>query len=76
MLVQLNTEIEAIESDRRAQQPAVQILETETIGLNEEVQALNRQHGALNTDIRALKQEGVAIAEEVWLYSLHRCAIV
>ncbi|KAG0565779.1 hypothetical protein KC19_7G014000 [Ceratodon purpureus] len=64
-LAALNTEIEAIEADRRAQQPAVQLLETETKELHQEIQVLNKQHGAINTDIRALKQEGVAVADEI-----------
>lgn len=65
--MQLNTEIEAIEADRLAQQPAVQVLEAETKELNQEIQVLNKQHGAINTDIRALKQAGQAVAVEVWL---------
>lgn len=66
--MQLNTEIEAIEADRLAQQPAVQVLESETTELNQEIQVLNKQHGALNNDIRALKQVCQAIAVEVWLH--------
>lgn len=64
-LAVLNSEIEAIEADRRAQQPAVQVLEAETKELNQEIQVLNKQHGALNSDIRALKQAGQAVAEEI-----------
>lgn len=70
--MQLNTEIEAIEADRLAQQPAVQVLEAESKELNQEIQVLNKQHGVLNTDIRALKQAGQAVAEEVWPRSLHQ----
>lgn len=65
--MQLNAEVEAIEADRLAQQPAVQVLETELKELNQEIKVLNKQHGALNADIRALKQEGQAVADEVWL---------
>lgn len=67
--MQLNTEVEAIEAERRAQQPAVQVLEIETKELENEIQALNKQHGALQSDIRALKQEGLTVAEEVTCYS-------
>jgi len=76
VLMQLNSEIEAIEADRRAQQPAVQVLEAETKELNQEIQVLNKQHGALNSDIRALKQAGQAVAEEVWLNPLHQSSIL
>lgn len=71
VLVQLKNEIEALEADRLAQQPAVQALEAETKVLNQEIQALNKQHGALQSDIRALKQEGQAVAEEVLFHPLH-----
>ncbi|XP_024390098.1 uncharacterized protein [Physcomitrium patens] len=64
-LAALKNEIEALEADRLAQQPAVQALEAETKVLNQEIQALNKQHGALQSDIRALKQEGQAVAEEI-----------
>lgn len=64
-MLQLNAEIEAIETDRRAQQPAVQALEVETKDLEHEIQALNKQHGALQSEIRALKQEGNTVVEEV-----------
>jgi septal ring factor EnvC (AmiA/AmiB activator) len=66
----MNNEVETIEAERRAQQPAVKALEAENKELERRMQIANKQHGTLQSQIRCLKQDANTVSDAVRIFFL------
>lgn len=64
----MNSEVETIEAERRAQQPAVKALEAENKELERRMQIANKQHGTLQSQIRCLKQDANTVSDAVCIF--------